>query len=145
MILALHQDEQDKLLKHINEVIPPGLEAVRLVASQRPNSPEPLSSQCYRDYANLVRLFSPNCSRQRPLTPSQTRIHAVFNETLRLYPSGVILPKISLQDSILPTSPAENGSPGETIFVPRFTEIFIDAVALHRSRAFSSSLLHRPR
>lgn len=35
MILALHQDEQDKLLEHINEVIPLGLEPVSRFASQR--------------------------------------------------------------------------------------------------------------
>lgn len=56
-------------------------------------------------------------------------------ETLRLYPSVVVIPKYAAVDTVIPTSPSIDGTPSENIFVPKWTEILLDSVALHRNRS----------
>ncbi|KAK4705780.1 7SK snRNA methylphosphate capping enzyme, partial [Phenoliferia sp. Uapishka_3] len=65
-----------------------------------------------------------------------TRVHAVFNETLRLFPAAVVIPKFAVQDTVIPTSPLEDGTPGSNVFVPKWTEIYINNVALGRNQKY---------
>ncbi|KAM0747788.1 cytochrome P450 [Meredithblackwellia eburnea MCA 4105] len=68
--------------------------------------------------------------------PSLSRVQAVINETLRLFPPAVILPKMSMEDDMLPTSTGDQLTPGEGIFVPKWTDVIINCVALHRNRKY---------
>ena len=62
------------------------------------------------------------------------RAKAVFDETLRLYPALVHVPKqVAWQDTVLPCS--ERGPGGATsIFVPKGTDIDIDIQSVHHDR-----------
>lgn len=57
-------------------------------------------------------------------------------ESIRLYPSGTAIPKIAMESISIPTATSE-GEPGPALFVPKYTDILIDAVALHRNRTHS--------
>lgn len=66
----------------------------------------------------------------------QELVRATFLETQRLYPTVVVIPKYSTADTTVPTAR------GDKVFVPRWTDVFLDAVALHRhGKAFNQSLL----
>lgn len=76
----------------------------------------------------------------------QTRVQAVFNETLRLFPAAVVIPKFAVSDAMIPTTPTHYSTPADNVFIPRWTDVFIDTVALHRSRApFLSLCVQRRR
>lgn len=66
----------------------------------------------------------------------QTYSLAVFFETLRLYPSVVVIPKYSMEDTAVPVIRySETGEQQkEQISIPEGGEVLLDAVALHYNR-----------
>ncbi|KAL8277596.1 hypothetical protein RQP46_010028 [Phenoliferia psychrophenolica] len=65
-----------------------------------------------------------------------TRVQAVFNESARLYPALVAIPKYAMQDTVVPTTPIDDSTPATNIFIPKWTDIYLDAVALGRSQKY---------
>ncbi|KAK4700293.1 DNA-directed RNA polymerases I and III subunit RPAC1, partial [Phenoliferia sp. Uapishka_3] len=116
ILLALYQEEQERLFQHVTEILP--------------NADE----TSYADYAKLVRPSLRHGTTRADHWCIQTRVHAAFKETLRLYPAAVVIPKFAVADTVIPTSPLSDGTPGNPIFVPKWTEIFINNVALGRSK-----------
>lgn len=83
------------------------------------------------------------------MTRAQTYVLAVFLETLRLYPSVVVIPKYSMEDTWVPVdrAPGPNGEPGgpEQVFIPEGGEVLLDAVGLHYNRASALVTISSPR
>lgn len=62
---------------------------------------------------------------------------AVIQETLRLYPSVIFIPKVATQDAFVPahTVPADGSGPvRHQVFVPKGTRSGIFVSALHYNR-----------
>lgn len=56
-------------------------------------------------------------------------------ETLRLYPSVVVIPKYSMADTAVPfIRETPSGPQKEEIVIPEGGEVFLNAVALHYNR-----------
>lgn len=66
----------------------------------------------------------------------QTHVQAVFFETLRRFPAATVLPKFAVHDTMIPTAPVDYNTPGANIYVPKWTEVCINTVALHRNRKY---------
>jgi hypothetical protein len=58
---------------------------------------------------------------------------------MRLQPPLVVIPKFATVDTVIPTAPSADGSPSPSIFIPENTYVFLNAMALHHNRAFSST------
>lgn len=62
---------------------------------------------------------------------------AVFFETLRLYPSVVVVPKFAMEDSLVPVQhfrkrgDASSSEGVKKVLIPKYAEILIDVPALH--------------
>lgn len=65
-----------------------------------------------------------------------TYLHALVYESLRLFPASVVIPKYAVANHIVPTSPLPDGTPGQPLFIPRWTELFLNVVTLHRSKRY---------
>jgi cytochrome P450 len=72
------------------------------------------------------------------LSPSQTRVLACFKETMRLRPSVAVISMLATADAMIPT--AHYNFPFNNVFIPRNTDIYLDAMALHRNRQFKLKL-----
>jgi len=88
-LLALHQEEQEELYKHVRSVVPDG----RLPT--------------YHDI------------------PQLTRVLAVINETLRLFPPASMILKEATEDCVVPTDS------GETLPIPKGTTLGLMFNAMH--------------
>ncbi|KAI5475828.1 hypothetical protein MNV49_000792 [Pseudohyphozyma bogoriensis] len=62
-----------------------------------------------------------------------TGVLAVFQETLRLFPAVVVVPKWTVENTHIPVSANPDGTPAPPVFIPQWTEILINNIALHRS------------
>ena len=72
----------------------------------------------------------------------QTYSLAVFLESLRLYPSVVVIPKYAMADSAIPIQrKVDEKLHREQLAIPAGGEVFLNAVALHYSGKFLSALL----
>lgn len=64
-------------------------------------------------------------------------------ETLRLYPSVVVIPKYCMEDTAVPfTRNTPAGPHREQIVIPAGGEVFLDAVGLHYNGQHFSLSLH---
>lgn len=97
-LLALYPDVQQKLVDHVNEVVP---------AHRDPTFDD---------------------------VPKLSFVLAVFLETLRLYPSVVVIPRYCVANTNVPVVRQPSGAK-ESVFMPAGSEVFVDAVALHYNRA----------
>ncbi|PPQ80143.1 hypothetical protein CVT25_001442 [Psilocybe cyanescens] len=92
-LLALYQDEQEKLYQHIRSVVPKDREAT------------------YEDM------------------PALTYAMAVFYETLRLYPAGAAVPKVSAEDTTLVAGNINDEK--LTVPVPKGTPLTLSVAGVH--------------
>jgi len=63
--------------------------------------------------------------------PSLTRVLACFYETLRLFPPVIILPRVAEADTTLIVSSCNDENLKIKIFIPKGTEVIMDAPGLH--------------
>jgi hypothetical protein len=84
----------------------------------------------------LLLLLCSSLRKAHPPSPTQTRVSACFMEAMRLQPPIVVIPKFAMADVIVPTSPLEDGTPADNLFIPQYSEVFLDAMALHRNRMY---------
>ncbi|KAK0241060.1 cytochrome P450 [Armillaria nabsnona] len=99
-LLALYPDQQEILHSHVKSIIPDG------------RNPVSFAILLHYHYSSLLKIF-----------PS------VIYETLRLFPPGTSIPKMSSEDTVL-VSTNEVGE-RKTVPVPRGAMVRIDVVGLH--------------
>lgn len=67
---------------------------------------------------------------------------AVFMETLRLYPSVVVIPKYSMENTLVPVKTFSSDGKTEStegikqVLIPKWTEVFIDVPGLHYNKRY---------
>ncbi|GAA99649.1 uncharacterized protein L969DRAFT_86923 [Mixia osmundae IAM 14324] len=87
-----------------------------------------------RLYEHIASVVPADGTMDFELFPRLTRSLAVFMETLRLYPSVVIIPKYSVVDAVVPIT-GDDGKPA-TVFLPKGGEVMINTVGLHYSQRY---------
>jgi cytochrome P450 len=99
--------------------------------------PHPKQLMCCRHSKTSRSLQVPYCSSfEGRLISWQTYVLAVFFETLRLYPSVVVIPKYAMQDTLVPCIRRTGDEPPtrEQVLIPAGGEVFLNSVALHYNR-----------
>jgi hypothetical protein len=133
-LLATHPEEQEELYKHVRSVVPDGRLPVRRFGFHY--SPLTLVYQAYQD------------------VPKLTRVLAVINETLRLFPpvsrvsgsstSGYCNIHIGFQAFVVMKEAAEDcvitTDSGKTLPVPKGTELIPMINAIHHNRTWECCL-----
>lgn len=67
---------------------------------------------------------------------------AIFMETLRLYPSVVVIPKFCTENTLVPVRTFSRDGKTESkegiqqVFIPKYTELFLDVPALHYNKRY---------
>lgn len=67
---------------------------------------------------------------------------AVFMETLRLYPSVVVIPKYSIDNTLVPVKTfstdgkTESTEGSKQVLIPKHTEVFLDVPGLHYNKRY---------
>ena len=56
-------------------------------------------------------------------------------ESMRLMPPIIVVPKYATTDMTIPQSPLPDGTPQPSVFVPKWSNVFLNAMALHHNRA----------
>ncbi|GJJ15066.1 hypothetical protein Clacol_009341 [Clathrus columnatus] len=99
-LLAIEQEEQEVLFQHIIAVL--GDKHIPLILSR---------SQNYEEFNKL------------------TYVMAVINESLRLFPPVITLPKVAAEDTAIPIALPDGRL--EPVFIPKGMEIYLNTSGLH--------------
>ena len=145
IFLALYQEEQEKFYQSIKTVLSDGRTPVSLSAhdfSALPHASPSRHTKTSKRSTTPWRKFAIASIHTR--TPSASdRSHSVFNETLRLFPPVITIPKQATEDTSFTTT----NSLGEkrTIPVPKGTYVTVHTPGLHNNRTSPRASLSRRR
>lgn len=140
-LLALHQDEQEKLHEQIKSLLPDG----ELPVSSTFRLLTVPSNDRFIEILRSQRLYLCQCVSIQFQTYRCTRsqsIPSVLYETLRMFPSVILIPKYAAEETTLTTVDSMGGS--VELNLPKGSHVSFDTTALHHNRTCSSyhDLLH---